>query len=130
MKVKSWFLNKEFTTDERIAISTVDPQIKKETEKATLLRWNTEFGFVEKWVPKSCIEEIKSITNELKDSFKAYKEASENLYNTIKKGSHVKKRGGRKIFTVTSDFISYGSVYVTDGRKEQKINIDLLEVVG
>ena len=56
MAIKSWFLNKEFTQSERYAISTADdPSVVRETEKALLLKWKTEFGFIQHWVPKSVV---------------------------------------------------------------------------
>ena len=59
MTIKGWFLKKEFTQGERYAITTSDEMIlKKETEKAMLLNWKTDFGTISRWVPKSCIEGI------------------------------------------------------------------------
>ena len=56
MAIKSWFLNKEFTQGERYAISTADdPDVVRETEKAFLLKWKTEFGTIQHWVPKSVV---------------------------------------------------------------------------
>lgn len=53
--LKSWFLHKEFTQGEQCAINCCDGcYIDRETEKAYLLRWNTEFGVIKHWVPKSC----------------------------------------------------------------------------
>lgn len=55
--VKSWFLNKEFTSGERYAISVSDDaKVERETEKAILVKWFIEFGTVKHWVPKSCCE--------------------------------------------------------------------------
>lgn len=57
MTVKKWFLNKEFTSSERYAIATADGfTVSRETEKAILAKWSTEFGVITHWVPKSCIE--------------------------------------------------------------------------
>ena len=56
MAIKSWFLNKEFTQGERYAISTADdPSVVRETEKAFLLKWKTEFRSIQHWVPKSVV---------------------------------------------------------------------------
>ena len=56
MAIKSWFLNKEFTQVERYAISTADdPSVVRENEKAFLLKWKTEVGTIQHWVPKSVI---------------------------------------------------------------------------
>lgn len=54
--VKFWFLSKEFSANERIAISGVAPSVARETEKAVFLRWNTSYGVITRWVPKSCLE--------------------------------------------------------------------------
>ena len=55
MTVKTWFLNKEFNSNERIAICGTEPTVVKETEKAVFLRWETDYGCITRWVPKSCI---------------------------------------------------------------------------
>ena len=54
--IKSWFLNKEFSANERIAITGVSPVMVRETEKAVCLSWNTSYGVVTRWVPKACLE--------------------------------------------------------------------------
>lgn len=51
----SWYIIKNFTQEERYAITTIEPEVEKETEKAKLVTWNTEFGIIKKWVPKSII---------------------------------------------------------------------------
>lgn len=65
--VKAWFANKEFSQGERHAMETSDAAIDRETEKAYLLKWNTKFGVIKKWVPKSCvtITEIERTANEV-----------------------------------------------------------------
>lgn len=50
-----WYIIKNFTQNERYAIETVEPKFEKETEKAKLVSWNTEFGTIKKWIPKSII---------------------------------------------------------------------------
>lgn len=58
MKIKSWFVNKNFSSDERIAIGTSDGfTIERETEKAFLFKWQTKYGSISKWIPKSCCAE-------------------------------------------------------------------------
>lgn len=64
IKIKEWFKNREFTSNERIAISTADGcEIEKETEKAFFVKWNTEYGTIKKWMPKSVCEICESIEN-------------------------------------------------------------------
>ncbi len=128
MTIKSWFLNKEFSVNERIAITGVEPTIEKETEKAVFLKWNTEYGILKKWIPKSCVEATAVANPVVQAMFDNLKNQTNDLYNTMSKGAKVKKCGGRKVFTIVSD-ISYDCVYVSDANgKEQKINIHNLQL--
>lgn len=62
MMIKDWFLEKNFTQNERYAISTCnDIETKKETEKAMLFTFHTEFGTITKWIPKSVI--VKNVVD-------------------------------------------------------------------
>lgn len=54
MTIKTWFMEKNFTAAERYAM-VGDPTVTRETEKAVCLSWNTDFGKIARWVPKSCI---------------------------------------------------------------------------
>lgn len=57
MTVKKWFLEKNFTRNEIYAIQTTDEvRVQKETEKAVLLCWRTDYGTITSWIPKSCLE--------------------------------------------------------------------------
>lgn len=128
MTVKNWFLNKEFTANERIAIAGVEPTVERETEKAKLLKWNTSYGVITSWVPKSCIEENKELTDAAAEMLKAWKEREAKLNASFNnnKGAKVKKIGGRKIFTIESDFVSYGKVRLSNGKA---VDIHELELV-
>ncbi|MDR1853469.1 MAG: hypothetical protein LBR05_00990 [Azoarcus sp.] len=60
--IKDWFLSKklrEMTEGEayavRLAVAGQELSIKKETEKAVLIRAASDFGAVTFWCPKSCI---------------------------------------------------------------------------
>ncbi|MHC1786145.1 MAG: hypothetical protein AB9880_03670 [Christensenellales bacterium] len=56
VRIQPWFMNKEFSQSERYAIQTAEaPIVSRKTEKASLLKWATEFGTITKWVPDSCI---------------------------------------------------------------------------
>lgn len=56
LNIKEWFFNKNFTQNERYAISVADrEEIIRETEKAVLVKWFTEFGNITRWIPRSCI---------------------------------------------------------------------------
>jgi len=81
--------------------------IKRETEKAKLLEWHTDFGKVSSWVPTSCIDDqIK------KSNIAAKKVLSELNYEVGEKVSH--KTFGVGTVTnysnpiVTVDFINVG----------------------
>ncbi len=53
MKIDNWFLKKNYSQGERYAISLTDPIIKKETAKAYFLVFETEFGTIKGWFPKT-----------------------------------------------------------------------------
>lgn len=55
LKVKQWFIDKNFTQDERYVASVSDLSIIRETEKAVLIQFYSDFGKFNKWVPKSCL---------------------------------------------------------------------------
>lgn len=65
LEIKGWFMSKNFTPNERLAIVGVDPVQIGETEKAVKLCWNTGYGKIVKWVPKSCFETEESREEEL-----------------------------------------------------------------
>ena len=53
--IKGWFYKKSFTSEERYAISAgAEFTIERESEKAVMCKWVTEFGKITKWIPKSC----------------------------------------------------------------------------
>lgn len=128
MTIKTWFLNKNFDANERIAIAGVEPTVERETEKAKLLKWNTEYGVITNWVPKSCIEENAEPNDKVAEMLKALQEREakrEEAFNNAR-GKKVKKIGGRKIFTINCDFVSYGKVWLDNGKK---VDIHELELV-
>lgn len=67
MTVKNWFLTKNFNANERIAISETEPTVERETEKAMLLKWNTEYGIITSWIPKSCIVDTPAVKKVYED---------------------------------------------------------------
>lgn len=70
--IKSWFLNKNFTANERIAITGTEPTVAAETEKALKLRWETSYGVIVRWIPKSCMETAEATEAERKAALAAY----------------------------------------------------------
>lgn len=66
MKIKSWFLNQNFNENERYVVSVGDEAIERETEKAYLIKWVSDYGTLTRWVPKSCIMSDEEIASECK----------------------------------------------------------------
>lgn len=62
MKIESWFLNKNFTENERLVIEQDDYTIINETDKAIKVRFMSDYGNLTTWLPKSvaCCEEVKT----------------------------------------------------------------------
>jgi len=62
---KSWFINKEFTQNQRHVIETAlcgrEFEVKKETEKAVLIKFFSDYGTIQSWFPKSVCEFIEII---------------------------------------------------------------------
>lgn len=65
VEIKGWFMSKNFSDRERLAIIGVTPEILGETEKAVKFLWATDCGKIFRWVPKSCLvtEEDKKSEN-------------------------------------------------------------------
>jgi len=62
-----FILSKNLSAGQITAInqeSLASYSIKKETEKAKLLEWNTDFGKISSWVPVSCIDVEPLVINE------------------------------------------------------------------
>lgn len=55
IEIKQWFMNKNFTSEERFAADNSDRVIERETAKAVLIKFTSKYGNVSKWVPKSCL---------------------------------------------------------------------------
>lgn len=56
LEIKQWFVNKNFFGEEaRIADYSYDRQIERETAKAVLIKFVSDYGTMTKWVPKSCL---------------------------------------------------------------------------
>ena len=123
----NWFMMKNFDTNERIAMNGVEPTVEKETEKAMLLKWNTEYGAITSWIPKSVIEETPVVTDEALEMVKAWEQRQAEKKAQMVKGTKVKKIGGRKVFTITSDYVTYGGVWLDNGKH---VDINKLEIVA
>ena len=56
IEIKVWFMNKNFTTEEKFVADNSDRHIERETAKAVLIKFTSKYGNLTKWVPKSCLE--------------------------------------------------------------------------
>lgn len=55
MRIESWFLNKNFSQNERMVIEAGEYEINKETEKAVNVTFTSDYGNITRWIPKSAI---------------------------------------------------------------------------
>lgn len=53
LSVASWFLRKNLTQNEVYAVETGDLSVTRETEKAYLVKADTDYGMITFWAPKS-----------------------------------------------------------------------------
>lgn len=58
MIIESWFLNKNFTQNERLVIECAEKEIVEETEKAVKVEFISDYGVVKSWIPKSVISRV------------------------------------------------------------------------
>lgn len=73
IRVKDWFIDKNFNSQEAYAISVSDLFIEKETEKAVLLGAYSDYGKLKFWCPKACLmseEEIKEEEDRAHNGFR------------------------------------------------------------
>ena len=55
--VEKWFLDKNFSRNEAYAIETCRAAaIVRETEKAALIRFETDYGTIQSWIPKAAMQ--------------------------------------------------------------------------
>lgn len=116
MMIKSWFYEKNFTAAEQLAISTSDaPAVARETEKALLLKWDTDYGTIQHWVPKSCIitDEALSAENTPEKcaarlaAVKAREDAYQDLIDLCKNHG-IRARKGMKVSTMKAKLAAAG----------------------
>ena len=64
--VPAWIVEKNLDQDRFYAVRAegVNPTLARETEKAVLLEWDTEFGKVSMWCPKSILKSEEQVKAE------------------------------------------------------------------
>lgn len=85
LEVKQWFINKNFTQEERYVASVSDLTIIRETEKAVLIEFYSDFGKLNKWIPKSCLMTEEDFRKEEERQEKRVKrfEEGQRKYNEL-----------------------------------------------
>lgn len=112
MIIKDWFLTKNFNEGQIYAISVSDISVVKETEKAYLLRFESDFGCFTSWVPKVCVMTYEEYDRERKIKEKAFENAMEKYEKLLNwaKEQGVKVRARMKKTTILSAINKAGLV--------------------
>lgn len=56
LEIKQWFINKNFSHQEKFVVDySYDRTVERETAKAVLIKFASDYGMITKWVPKSCL---------------------------------------------------------------------------
>ena len=102
--IPDWIIRKNLTSNEIWAIEAEgeDAELIRETEKAVLVAWFTEYGKVTMWCPKSVLKdfaEVKAEADAETDRMTSKMEAYDNLVNTAKE-LHVGVRSHMKVNTI------------------------------
>lgn len=99
LEIKSWFVLKNFTSEERYAESVSDKEIVRKTEKAVLIKFVSDFGTFTKWIPKSCLmtEEDFRIEREREEKRIARFEEGQRKYKELVKFAKENKVKGVRI---------------------------------
>lgn len=101
-EIKGWFMSKNFSDHERLAIVGVSPILCRETEKAVNLCWNTKYGKIVRWVPKSCLGHEETTREESEANLKAGREREARYEDLIAKcrANGIPARKGWRVSTM------------------------------
>lgn len=117
MTIKNWFLNKNFTQNERYIIECADMagelEIIKETEKAVQFKADSDFGELKFWCPKSCLienetEQEKQRRKEHAARFQSGLKYNETLVKFAKENGIKGIRNGLKTATLIKKITEAG----------------------
>lgn len=103
--VPAWIVEKNLDQDRFYAVRAegVNPTLARETEKAVLLEWDTEFGKVSMWCPKSILKSEEQVKAEeqadIERSNKKY-DGYTKLIMTAEKAGVKHVRGYLKVNTI------------------------------
>lgn len=150
LSVKSWFINKNFTENQKSALATAyDYKIEKETEKAYFLNANTDYGCIKFWCPKSCTVEINeaeekrpieevmaefNLTKEDMENFALFSKASDYASGRITKAeleeAIAKKDAGLKYNARLVEFCKMAGIKITNRRYTTATLIEKIQNAG
>ena len=150
LSVKSWFINKNFTENQKSALATAyDYKIEKETEKAYFLNAETDYGCIKFWCPKSCTVEINeaeearpveevmaefSLTKEDMENFALFSKVSDYAAGRITKAeleeAIAKKNEGMKYNARLVEFCKMAGIKITNRRYTTATLIEKIQNAG
>lgn len=150
LSVKSWFINKNFTENQKSALATAyDYKIEKETEKAYFLNAETDYGCIKFWCPKSCAVEINeadearpveevmaefNLTKEDMENFALFSKVSDYASGRITKSeleeAIAKKDAGLKYNARLVEFCKMAGIKITNRRYTTATLIEKIQNAG
>lgn len=112
--VKEWFTSKEENQLKRTIMKCAyDVSPDKETEKAMLLSFHSDYGTVKTWVPKSCIQTQEEYDEDARTYREEYLKRNESYKTLIQwaKDQGVKGiRVGLRVETIKQKIVAAGLV--------------------
>lgn len=68
--IPAWIMQKNLDQNQLYAVRAEgeNPDVVRETEKAVLVAWFTEYGKVEMWCPKSVLKDEETVKQEAEDA--------------------------------------------------------------
>lgn len=110
--IPEWIIEKNLDENQIYAIHAEgeDAELVRETEKAILVAWATEFGKVSMWCPKSVLKSKDEVVAEAKAQQERYNNACERYTKLVEtaKSLGVKVRKGMCTVTIWDKAIKAG----------------------
>ena len=115
--IKKWFLDKNFSQNERYVIQCAimggELEVLGETEKAIKFKANSDYGYLVFWCPKSCLsenmtEQEKRWEQERQNNIKSGLEYNSKLVEFAKKNGVKGVRVGMKTLTLKQKISAAG----------------------
>lgn len=110
--IPEWIIEKNLDENQIYAVraESEDAELVRETEKAILVEWSTEFGKVSMWCPKSVLKSKDEVVAEAKAQQERYNNACEQYAKLVEtaKSLGVKVRKGMYKITIWDKAIKAG----------------------